>query len=65
MPTRRKTAPPKEEVVDHAKIELTSGIYLLNRHKKGHIRIIKNGTDEAVKNSKAVLREINSELEKN
>ena len=56
-------APPKEEVVDHAKIELAAGIYLLNRHKKGHIRIFKDGADEAVKNSKAILRDINSELD--
>ena len=55
---------PKEDVVDHATIELTTGIYLLNRHKKGHIRVYKdNQLDVAVKNSKAILREINSELD--
>ena len=58
-----RNAPPKEEVVDQAKIELAAGIYLLNRHKKGHIRIFKDGADEAVKNSKAILRDINSELD--
>ena len=52
-----------EKVVDHANIELTSGKYLLNRHKKGHIRIYKDDANEAVKNSKSVLREINSELD--
>mgnify|MGYP006117186835 FL=1 len=52
-----------EKVVDHAKIELTSGNYLLNRHKKGHIRIYKDGVGDAVKNSKTILREINSELD--
>jgi hypothetical protein len=58
-----RNAPPKEEVVDQAKIELAAGIYLLNKHKRGHIRVYKDGSTEPEKNSKAILRDINSELD--
>lgn len=35
--------------------------YEIQRHKKGHIRIFKAGSDESVKNSKAFLRSVDEE----
>ena len=52
-------------VIQKRKVSITGDNFEIQRHKKGHIRIFKEGSMEPEKNSKALLRTIDEEYKLN
>ena len=52
-------------VIQKRKVSITGDNFEIQRHKKGHIRIFKEGSIEPEKNSKALLRTIDEEYKLN
>jgi len=50
-------------VIQKGKVSIAGDKFEIQRHKKGHIRIFKEGSVEPVKNSKAFLRIVDEEYE--
>lgn len=53
----------KNPVIQKGKVSISDDDFEIQRHKKGHIRIFKEGSVEPVKNSKAFLRAVDEKYE--